>query len=237
MAPSDSGSGDSEKIKVKGVSPLMIFYGFVPYIIMSLFSGPNTFLLVSSISVLMSASWMIFGLIMRRGLHQLSTVGTVLFGGILILAFADSGLENWLRNWSGTISEAALVLTALIGIAVRRPFTLYYARLSVDPIQWEHNPAFRAGVVRTSQTITAAWALSFLIGLLCDFAPNGLNENFVFSWVIPLLAMFGAIKFTLWYPEYRRAKILAEHPEYAEQHRKIAEQVKSAEADGTDDSH
>ncbi len=215
----------------------MIFYGFVPYIIMSLFSGPGTFLLVLSISVLMSASWMIFGLVMRRGVHQLSTVGTVLFGAMLIMAFADPGLDNWLRNWSGTISQAALVLTALIGIAVKRPFTLYYAQLSVDPIQWKHNPAFRAGVVRTSQTITAAWALSFIIGLLCDLAPNGLNDNIVFSFVIPLLAVFGAVKFTLWYPKYRRAKILAEHPEYAEQHRKIAEQARSESTDGTDDAH
>lgn len=235
MAPSDSRSGDSEKVNVKGVSPLLVFYGFVPYIIMSLFSGPGTFLLVLSISVVMSASWMIFGLIQHRGLHQLSTVGTVLFGAMLILAFADPGLDNWLRNWSGTISQAALVLTALIGIAVKRPFTLYYARLSVDQIQWQHNPAFRAGVIRTSQTITAAWALSFLIGLLCDFAPNGLNDNFVFTWVIPLLAMFGAVKFTLWYPEYHRGRIMAQHPEYAELHRRIAEKARSESTDVTHD--
>ncbi|MDP4014806.1 MAG: hypothetical protein U0990_06810 [Candidatus Nanopelagicales bacterium] len=236
MRQPDSDDEDSEKIQVKGVSPLMIFYGFVPYIIMSLFSAPGTFLLVTSISVLMSASWMILGLVRGRGLHQLSTVGTILFGAMLVLAFVDPHLDTWLRNWSGSVAEIALVLTAFIGIAVKRPFTLYYARLSVDRIQWEHNPKFRAGVVRVSQTITAVWGLSFVIGVICDFLPSPMNNNIVFTWIIPLAALFGAIRFTLWYPEYHRSRRLAAHPEIAEKHRIIAERARSASTDETDDS-
>jgi hypothetical protein len=236
MAEPGAADKEPEKIKIKGLSPLMVLYGFIPYILMSLFSGPGTFLLVTSISVVMSAAWMIFGLVQHRGLHQLSTVGTVLFGAMLILAFADPRLDTWLRNWSGTVSEVALVLTAFIGIAVKKPFTLYYAKLSVDQVQWEHNPGFRAGVVRVSQTITAVWGLSFLVGVACDVLPNGLSDNIVFAWIIPLVALFGAIRFTFWYPEYSRKKTFAEHPEIADLHRDIAERARLESTDEADNS-
>jgi len=205
-----------EKIKVKGVSPFSIFYSFVPYILMSLFSGVGTFLLVTSISFVMSAAWMISGLVQKRGLHQLSTVGTVLFGLMLIAAFADPNLDTWIRNWSGTIAEIALVLTAFIGVLVKRPFTLYYAKLSVDQVQWEHNPEFRASVIKVSQIITGVWGLSFLISVLCDFADNVTNNGLIFNWIIPMAALFGAVKFTLWYPNYIHEKTQAEHPEFEE---------------------
>lgn len=236
MAQPNPQAEPTEKIKVKGVSPLMIFYGFIPYIIMSLFSGPNTFLLVTSISVLMSAAWMVFGLLQHRGLHQLSTVGTVVFGSMLLLAFVNPAWDAWIRNWSGTIAEISLVLTAFIGILVKKPFTLYYAKLSVDQVQWENNPLFRAGVVKVSQTITAVWGLSFLVGVACDFAPGDLKNNIIFTLIIPLLAMFGGIRFTTWYPEYRRQKAHAEHPEIIEQHRAIAEQAQAAANEAPDTS-
>ncbi len=39
------------------------------------------------------------------------------------------------------------MLTAFIGIMVKRPFTLYYAKFSVDEVQWDHNPEYRAAVI------------------------------------------------------------------------------------------
>ena len=218
-------ASDGDKIKVKGVSPLSIFYSFVPYILMSLFASNNTFLLVTSISFLMSAAWMVYGLATKRGLHQLSTVGTVVFGVMLIAAIVDPGVDTWMREWSGTVAEIALVLTSFIGILVKRPFTLYYAKLA-DPVQWEHNPEYRAGVIRISQIITAVWGISFAITALCDFLPDGV----LFGWIIPLAALFGAVRFTMWYPNYMREKKLSENPELVEQHRQIAQQAAAAES-------
>ena len=213
-----------DQIKVRGVSPLSIFYSFIPYILMSLFAGEGTFLLVTGIFFAMSAAWMIYGLVQKRGLHQLSTVGTVLFGLMLIVTLVDPNLEVWIINWSGTIAEIALVLTAFIGVLVKRPFTLYYARFSTDPVQWDHNPEYRAAVIRVSQIITGVWGLSFLVTALCDFADDATNNGLVFNWIIPLAVLFGAVKFTMWYPNYLHQKVQRDHPEVEEQHRKIAEQ-------------
>lgn len=119
-----------------------------------------------------SVVWIVIGLARHQGIHQLSAVGTVLFGGILVTSLVDPNLDAWLKDYSGTISDAALVLTARVGMAVKHPFTLHYAKLSVDEVQWEHNPDFRAGVLAVSQAITGVWALSFAIGLACDFLQN-----------------------------------------------------------------
>lgn len=213
----------TDRIKVKGVSPLGILWGFVPYIIMSVFAGPQTFRVVTAVSLGISLVWMVIGLARGQGVHQLSLVGTVLFAGILVASFADPRLDMWLRNHSGTMSDAALVTTALVGLAIGRPFTLYYAKLSVDPVQYENNPGFRAGVLAVSRVITGVWALSFAVSLVCDFAANATNGNVFFNWVIPIAAMVGAVKFTMWYPNHRRTKTMAAHPEYAEEHRAIAE--------------
>lgn len=221
--PTTKPTTDGERIKVKGVSPFSILYGFVPYILMSVFAGPQTFRIVTAVSLGISVTWMVIGLARGQGVHQLSMVGTIVFTAILIASFADPRADAWLQNHAGTMSDAALVVTALVGLASGHPFTLYYARLSVDPVQYADNPAFRAGVLAVSRVITGAWALAFAVSLACDFASNATNGNVVFNWVLPIVAMVGAIKFTTWYPNYRRTKTMAEHPEYAEQHRAIAE--------------
>lgn len=217
-------------MKVKGVSPLSILYSFVPYILMSVFAGPQSFRVVTAISLGISAVWMAVGLARGQGVHQLSLVGTVLFAGMLVASFADPHLDAWLQQHSGTMSDAALVVTALAGLAAGHPFTLYYAKLSVDPVQYENNPAFRAGVLAVSRVITGVWALSFAISLGCDFASAATNANALFDWVIPIVAMVGAVKFTMWYPNYSRTKTMAEHPEYLEEHRAIAEAAAARQA-------
>jgi len=220
---SDPGNSDPERIKVKGVSTWSILYGFVPYIVVSVFAGPQNFRLVTAIALAMSASWMLVGLAKGRGVHQLSTVGSALFAGMLVASFADPRLNAWLENHSGTMSDAALVVTALVGIAVGRPFTLYYAKLSVDPVQYEHNADFRAGVLAVSRVITGVWALSFAVGFLCDLAQDATGNGVVFGWVIPIASMVGAVKFTLWYPGWCHERTIRDHPEILEQHRAIAE--------------
>lgn len=233
--PGTTPATDGERIKVKGVSPLSILYGFVPYILMSVFAGPDTFRIVTAVSLGISVTWMVLGLARGQGVHQLSMVGTVLFTGILIASFADPNADAWLQNHSGTMSDAALVVVALVGLATGHPFTLYYARLSVDPVQYENNPDFRAGVLAVSRIITGAWAAAFAVSLACDFASTATNGNVIFDWVLPIAAMVGAVKFTMWYPNHHRAKTMAEHPEYAEAHRAIAEAAAAKAAAATGD--
>ncbi|MCC7076606.1 MAG: hypothetical protein IT198_05720 [Acidimicrobiia bacterium] len=214
---------EPEKMKIKGVTGFSLIVGFVPYIVQSVFATPQTFRLVTLITTVLAIIGICGGLIMKRGVHQLSLVGTFVFGGMLILSFVDDNLNTFFENWSGSISDAALVVAALIGMAVKHPFTLYYARQSTDPVQWEHNPAFRAGVIRVSQIITGVWAAYFAVSLACGILEQATHNSVVFNWVVPIVALVAAIKFTLWFPNYNRKKLLAEHPEILEQHRAIAE--------------
>jgi hypothetical protein len=93
--------------------------------------------------------------------------------------------------------DAGLLLVVLVSIAIRRPFTLRYARERVDRKYWNH-PEF----IRTNYVITAAWALAFVVLVLADlvllYKPDVPPR---FGVIATILALTGAIKFTGWYPE------------------------------------
>jgi hypothetical protein len=81
-----------------------------------------------------------------------------------------------------------------------RPFSLQYARESVDRQHWD-SPEF----VRTNYVISAAWAVAFgvlvLADVVMDFMPGLPTASSV---VVTLLALVAAAWFTGWYPQQRR---------------------------------
>lgn len=82
-----------------------------------------------------------------------------------------------------------------------RPFTEQYARESTSPEVW-HLPASR----RISTTLTLVWALAFLatavLGYIAVRPPATSDWT---NWVVPIVLMTGAVKFTRGYPEHARA--------------------------------
>jgi hypothetical protein len=66
----------------------------------------------------------------------------VFFAALAVLAgLADASVRNWLGLWSGELSNAAIAAIAGLSLAVRKPFTLAYARESTDRKYW-NSPLF-----------------------------------------------------------------------------------------------
>jgi hypothetical protein len=96
--------------------------------------------------------------------------------------------------------DAGLMLIVLASLALRQPFSLQYARDSVDQEHW-HSPAF----LQVNYVISAAWAVAFGVLVLADivmaYMPALPHAGGVVATVVALAA---AAWFTGWYPEHGR---------------------------------
>ena len=146
------------------------------------------------------------GLLVRDALSRKKTIkvleiGTLLlFGGLT--AYTVMVKTTWsipaVRLWV----DAGLLVIVLISLAVRQPFTLQYAREQVSRELWD-TPEF----VYTNYIITGVWAGAFALMVAADlmmlFVPT--LPTFA-AIVVTVAALWGAARFTSWYPERRRAK-------------------------------
>jgi len=131
-----------------------------------------------------------------RGNPKVLEVGTlILFGGLAVYGALSSGAASIMGVRLRV--DAGLLAIVLMTIALRRPFTLQYARERVPRDRWS-SPTF----ISTNYTITAAWAAAFAVVVAADalllFRPD------LPSWIgiaATILALGGAFKFTEWFPE------------------------------------
>jgi hypothetical protein len=98
--------------------------------------------------------------------------------------------------------DVGLLLVVLVSMAVRRPFTMQYAREQVGQEFW-NSPEF----VRTNYIITGVWAMAFAAMVAAELAllylpamPRRLGI------VVIVLALMGAVKFTGWYSNRVRSR-------------------------------
>lgn len=98
--------------------------------------------------------------------------------------------------------DAGLLLIVLVSIAIRRPFTLQYAREETPQEIWTQ-PEF----IRVNYVITLVWALAFAVMVAADlvllYVP-GLGPSV--GIIATIVAIYGAIRFTSWYPEREKIK-------------------------------
>ena len=141
-----------------------------------------------------------YDLVRGRQLKMLSAGSVVLFLGLgLYLALVDSSLSSSAIKLA---VDAGVLAISLTSIAIRKPFTLQYARELVDA-----ETLALPGFLKANYTIAWAWAACFLLmmtgNILMIYVPglplwSGL--------AIAFAARSTAIYFTKWYPNYRRAK-------------------------------
>jgi hypothetical protein len=96
--------------------------------------------------------------------------------------------------------DCGLLAIVLGSMAVRRPFTLQYAKEQVPRGYWQH-PAF----LRTNYVISGAWAVAFLVMLAAEAALlqwPALPQPVGFA--VILAALLGGIGFTRWYSALSR---------------------------------
>ncbi len=146
------------------------------------------------------------GLLVRNAVGGKKTmkvleVGTVLlFGGLAAYTLIVNAA--WSVPAVRLCVDAGLLLVVLVSIAVRQPFTLQYAREQVSRELW-NRPEF----VRTNYLITAVWAAAFALMVAADlmmlYVPS--LPTFV-AIIVTVLAIWGAARFTSWYPKRELVK-------------------------------
>ncbi|MGY4961913.1 hypothetical protein [Streptomyces sp. 900105245] len=198
---------------LKGVleSPIV---GMSPWIVFSLVVGPGRFEIAVALALACTVVLVAAGRLLNRGSSWkiLEVSDLVFFAGLAVVgALAGQGTLRWLETYAGEVSNIALVVIAFGSMAVGMPFTLQYAREQVDPAHW-HTPEF----LRTNHVITGVWGLAFLVaavsGAYGDIVLHDPNDLWT-GWIIQILAIVAAIRFTDWYPKVVRARVLRERGE------------------------
>lgn len=128
----------------------------------------------------------------------------ILFGGLAAYAYSAQEVP-WSIAAVRLRVDSGLLLIVLASIALRRPFTLQYARDQVSSDLWESRE-----FVRTNYVIAAVWALAFAIMVVADIMLVYLPDlPHAIAIVVTVLALYAAAKFTAWYPS--RGSASAQH--------------------------
>lgn len=130
---------------------------------------------------------------------KLLEIGTfLLFGGLALYALATGAL--WSIAEVRLRVDAGLVVIVLGSMALRQPFSLQYARDRVDSSHWD-DPEF----LRVNYVISAAWAIAFGVLVLADLVMADMPAlPHVWPIAATVLALYGAARFTDWYPQRQR---------------------------------
>jgi hypothetical protein len=131
------------------------------------------------------------------------TASTLLFGALGAYDILSHG--NWSPVAVRVAVDGGVLAIALVSIAIRVPFTLQYAREKVDA-EIRQMPGFIRANYVTTWFWTGALVLMLIADILTVYAPS------LPLWVgvaIAFAARNGAVYFSKWYPQYRRAKDMA----------------------------
>jgi hypothetical protein len=173
-----------------------ILLGFAPFLgfaVATSFWGPIIGLLVGAIT---SAALLVNELV-RKHPPKILELGTfVMFVGLLA----------WAKLFPSPLTvlsvrlrvDIGLLLIILISMAMGKPFTLQYARERVPAERWK-SPRF----ARINLVITSVWALAFACIVAADLMMIYLPDVPIrVGIVVTLAALYGAYRFTDWYPTH-----------------------------------
>jgi hypothetical protein len=173
------------------------FVGFVPWIIFWVVASPSSWE-YATLGALLAAVILAIPSAEKRRLKILD-VGTILFFAVLsVLAiFLDRADLDWLEDYSQVVSSGALALIAF-GSMLAVPFTEQYAR-ETTPREYWNTPTFK----QINRVLTMVWGLAFtasaICGLIAEEIESGSGREWL-NWIIPIVIIVGAFKFTAWYP-------------------------------------
>lgn len=176
---------------------LLAFAPFIAFALADRFVGATEGLFVAAaVSAAIAArDW----LTPNRSPKILELGSLLLFGGLAIYSVA--GKPNWSIVGVRLSVDTGLLAIVLLSIALRRPFTMQYAREQVSAEFW-NSPAF----LRTNYVISAVWALAFVVLVAADlvllYVPS-LPPRY--GIIVTIGALVAAIKFTGWYPDRVKA--------------------------------
>jgi hypothetical protein len=178
-----------------------ILLAFAPFIVFALIDrliGPTAGLAAGT---LVSAALLLRDrLTPGRNLKILEAGTLLLFGALTLYAVLGGTFSSVIAVRLAV--DTGLLVIVLASMAMRRPFTLQYAREQVAPEYWAR-PEF----IRTNYVITSAWALAFMVMVAAELALLALPAMPQRVGIVAIvLALVGAVKFTGWYPERVRSR-------------------------------
>jgi hypothetical protein len=178
---------------------LGLLAGFIPLIIYGILAGPS----VRSVEVAIIVSLVALVVVAYNDLLDrfiLAWATIFVFGSSLILIGAFN--VTLLIPYMGIFIYLTLATASFGSIVAGMPFTLQYARRTVDKALWEH-PLFR----NVNLIMTAVWGSIFFANLVISGLVLVLPEygwGFqVFTW----LFLVSGVVFTVIYPGYIRKKV------------------------------
>lgn len=182
------------------------------FLILAPFATFAVLMMASTISVSLAASALVAVAVLGWELFNGRSLKVLTLGALAIFATLLA-FHTFAAPLSGTMArlglDGALAAMALASLAIRRPFTLQYAREQVDP-ETQARPRF----METNYVLTGVWTSAFALMFAADALTLYLPELPV--WTIAgfaFLARNGATLFTQWYPKrvqaYEAAQITA----------------------------
>lgn len=183
----------------KGIKPWecsLLFAPFIVFVILERMLGATTGLVAAALT---SAVLIGKDLIVGRKPKVLEAGTLILFAGLAL--YTAMAHPNWSVIAVRLRVDAGLLLVVVASIALKRPFTLQYAREQVASEFWS-DPAF----VRTNYVITSVWALAFALMVAAEaailYVPSIPQKVGIWT---AILVIYGAFRFTVDYPKRRQA--------------------------------
>lgn len=181
------------------------FAGIAPWALLAILSGPGRFEEAVLAALGFSVLVMLVGLSRGIKVHLLEVFGAAFFGTMAIVGlFATDNVIRFLELWSGELTNISLAGFAWVTVLIRKPFTMAYAKDTTPPEHWD-SPLFK----RINDVVTAVWASAFTFaaaaGFIGDFVLHD-AANFWTGWILQLAAIFFAVSFTEFYPDYASAR-------------------------------
>jgi hypothetical protein len=183
---------------------MSILLGLTPFILFFILMRLATPLVALAAATVLSA--ILIGRVMLRGGGiKILEIGSLILFGVLTL-YTVAAHAEWSIAGVRLAVDGGLALIVLFSLAIRRPFTLQYAREQVPQQYWNH-PRF----IRVNDIISGVWALNFLISAACDAAAIYLPAIPLGVLVTVSVAAFVvAIWFSTWYPARVRRNAAAQ---------------------------
>jgi uncharacterized membrane protein len=171
--------------------------GFIPWIIFWVVANSPSTWEYGAIGAALAAVILALPSASRRRPKMLDVATIVFFVAVAVIgALLGAEDRDWLDRWSMVLSSGALGLIALGSLAFV-PFTEQYAREQTPRELWG-NPVFR----RINRVLTLVWGLTFLatamLGCIAVVAPGTSDWT---NWILPIVLIVGAFKFTARYPQ------------------------------------
>ncbi len=134
----------------------------------------------------------------RQRKMKILDLGTLIFF-LFLTGVSFFSQAAWVDRNSSLLSDLAMFVIAAVSLVIRKPFTIQYAYEQVDPKYW-NSPGFYT----TNRTISTVWCLAFAINAVMSYLYADTSSTL--GWLVRVVVLVAAIKFTGWYPDFVRAK-------------------------------